>query len=362
MCTPSSFRSAYRAIALAAGLLISLVAAPARAADLPDVIRFGGFGSGFSNSYGTAILAIAQVKDFLAEEFAGTPVKLEFNYFTGTGPAINEALSNKQLDFAQYGALPNVIGKANGLPTRIVTSYGVTSMFATARSDLPINSIADLKGRRVAVSKGTIVHWALFRALQENGISERDVTILDLKAPDQLAALAAGSADVAFGTSALLQLRDQGIAKVIYTSRDQSPKTNGFGAITVTEEFATKYPQATERVVRGIVRAAAWIARPESRDEAFAIWAKSGQPAGSFKEEFEGVDLKAAFDPLVDDFLISQYRSVVAFSHEQKLIRSDVDVQQWVAPEFLAAALKSLGLEDFWAPRNADGVAAKAGN
>ena len=67
-----------------------------------------------------ALLAIAQVKGFVADEFKDAPVKLEWTYFTGTGPAVNEAIANGRLDFAQYGALPNVVGRANGLPTHII--------------------------------------------------------------------------------------------------------------------------------------------------------------------------------------------------------------------------------------------------
>ncbi len=101
-----------RASTLILVAILALLALPARAQGLPEVIRFGGFGQGFGQPYGVALLAIAQVKGFIADEFAGTPVRLSFEYFTGTGPAINEAIANGRLDFAQYGGLPNIIGKA----------------------------------------------------------------------------------------------------------------------------------------------------------------------------------------------------------------------------------------------------------
>ena len=77
-----------------------------------------------------ASVAIADAKGFIADEFKGVPTQVEFTYFVNTGPAINEALANKQLDFASYGAVPNTIGRANGLPTRILASYGGTTIFA----------------------------------------------------------------------------------------------------------------------------------------------------------------------------------------------------------------------------------------
>jgi sulfonate transport system substrate-binding protein len=134
-------------IAIAA-ILSTLAAVPARPETLPDTIRFGAFGQGFGQPFGVALLAIAHVKGFIADEFKDTPVKLEWTYLTGTGPAINEAIANGQLDFAQYGGLPNIIGRANGLPTRILMSYGQTTIVGAARTGLPIESIRTSKAAR----------------------------------------------------------------------------------------------------------------------------------------------------------------------------------------------------------------------
>lgn len=329
--------------------------AHASAQTLPETIRFGAFGQGYGQPYGTATLAVAHVKGFIAEEFKDTPVKLEWNYYSGTGPAINEAIANGQLDFAQYGGLPNIIGRANGLPTRIIQSYGVTNIIAVARTGLPIHSFKDIKGRRVAVAKGTILHWALLKALEANALTTRDITVVDLKTADQLAALAAGSVDVSIGTTSLLPLEDKGIVKVFYMSKRGAPTTAGFGGITVTEAFRTKYPDATQRVSRGLVRAGEWLSREENREEALQIWAKSGTPIEALRRDYEGQDLKLAFNPLIDDFLIEQYRDATQFSKDEKLIRKDIDIKQWFVPEYLNTSLNQLGLEHYWPRRSGAG-------
>jgi sulfonate transport system substrate-binding protein len=333
----------------------AFLAAPGRALaeDAPKIIRLGGVGSGFGQPYGTGLIAIAQVKGFVADEFKGSPVDVQWNYFTGTGPAINEAIANGQLDFAQYGALPSIIARANGVATHVVLSGGGTNLFAVARTDLPIASIKDLKGRRITFQKATILHWSALRVLAANGISDHDVTILDLKTPDQLAALAAGSADAAFGSSNLLTLRNQGTVKVIYTSKDD-PQRTGPNGLVVTEDFARKYPDATESVVRALVKAAAWLADESHREEAVAIWVKSGVPAAILREDVGGQSLRVQFNPRLDGFVESQYRDTVAFAKEQHLIRNDVDLSQWFEPRFQDAALKDLNLVGLW-PRR-DGV------
>lgn len=333
-----------------------LLSGAAHAQSYPDTIRFGGFGQGFGQPYGLALLAIGQGKDFIADEFKGTPVKLQFQYFTGTGPAINEAIANKRLDFAQYGSLPNIVGKSAGLPTRLLASYGYTTIFAAARPDLPIKSFKDLAGKRVAVAKGTVLHWAFLKALESHGLTLKDVTLLDLATADQLAALAAGSIDAAIGSSTLLGLRDKGVVKIFYTSNDIGPKAAGFGAITVTEDFEKKYPDATRRVARGLVRAAEWLSHEENREEALAIWSRSGVAITSLRSEFEGVPLKNVYNPRVDDFLVSQYRDAIAFSKAQKLIRADIDVQKWILPGYVDDAITQLKLDATFPRRSAAGA------
>jgi len=348
---------ARRTFAFTLALLpLAAVSRQAVAENLPTTIRFGDVGFGLANPFGQGLLSIADAKGFIAKEFEGTPVKLQFNYFTGTGPAINEALSNGQLDVVSYGSVPNVIGKANGLPTRLLLAYGGTNMFGGARTDLDIKSITDLKGKRVTLQKATILHWGLIRALQEAGLSEKDVTIVDLKTADQLAAIASKSVDVVFGPSFILPLKEKGLIQLFYRSKDLGPRGSGFGGILSTNAFATQYPEATQRIVRGILRAAKFIAKEENRDEVFQIWSRNGTSAESYKQEFDGIALKEAYNPLIDDFALARYRSVIAFNREQKLIRNDVDLAKWIDTSFLDRGLKDTGLEKFWPKRQETGA------
>lgn len=332
-------------------LLASASIHAAFAEALPETIRFGGFGQGFGKPFGLGVLAIAQDKGFIAEEFKGTPVKFTFEYFTGTGPAINEAIASGKLDFAQYGSLPNIIGKANGLPTRILSSYGNQAIFAVARKGLPIKSIKDLKGYRVGVAKGTVIHWAFLQTLADNGLTQKDVQIIDLKGADQLAALTAGSIDVSFQTSSVLRLRDEGVGDLFYTSKTVPGAPSAFGAVTVTEAFEKKYPEATQKIANGIVKAAYWLSQEKNREEALKIWEKSGTPAALIREDYEGVSLKDSFNPRLDPHFINLYNNAVAFTKEQKLIRRDFDVPAWFATNYVENALKAQHLSDYWPTR-----------
>ncbi len=326
------------------------------AEDAPATIRFGDVGFGFGTPFGVGLQAIADAKGFIADEFKGTPTKLEFTYFTGTGPAINEALSNGQLDFASYGAVPNIIGKANGLDTVIVASYGGTTIFGAARPDLDIKSIADLKGKKVAIQKATIIHWGLITALKNAGLSEKDITIVDLKNADQLAAIAAKSVDAVFGADFLLPLEDKGLAKIFYKSSEAGASGDGFAAFLVTDKFRKAYPEATQKVVNGFVRAAQWLADDKNRDEAFRIWSRAGSPVEIIARSNSGSRLGQKYNPRLDDFFVARYRSGIAFDREQRLIRRDVDLDTWVDRTYVDNAVKSLNLQSLWPDRSGSGV------
>lgn len=335
--------------------LSALVLAGSAWAETPPAeINFGGFGQGFGKPSGLALLAIAQQKGFIADEFRDQPVKLNFEYFTGVGPAINEALANQRLDFAQYGGLPVIIGKSAGLPTKAISSYGYTTIYGLAREGSGIESFADIRGKRIGVKKGTILHWSFLKSLEAHNLGVNDVQILDLNAADQLAALAAGSIDAAIGSSSLLTLRDQDIGEVFYTSREvPEGKAHGFGVIAVREPFAQQYPEATQKVANGLVRAAAWLADPNNREEAYQLWALSGVRPEHLREEYEGADFREAFSPRLDPFLQAQFADGIEFSRQNRLIRSTFSVDELFEPNLVEEAIRAQGLQDLWPARPA---------
>jgi len=263
-----------RLASLVAAIFLA-VASHAAAENAPPVIRFGGVGMGYGQPYGTGLLAIVQLKGFVEAEFKDEPTKIEWTYFAGTGPAINEAFANGQLDFSWYGSTPGIIARANGIPTRIISGGGSANIYAVARVGLPIHSVKDLKGYRVTFQKATILHWAFLKTIAAAGLSERDVTVLDLKTADQFAALAAGQADVDFGANQVLPLKAQGIVNIFYSSKG-NPQASGPTQFVVAEPFEKKYPEATQRVLRAYLKGAYWLAQEQNHAEAVQIWAKSG--------------------------------------------------------------------------------------
>ncbi len=142
---------------------------------------------------------MAFIRHQLEEVFKPQGVEVQWQFFKGAGPAVNEALANRQLDFVYLGDLAAIIGKANGLPTRLLLgSRGSESWLAVTKAS-GIKTLADLKGKRVAVYRGTADQLAFDRALQTAGLNERSLQVINLDWNAGKAALAAGRVDAVWG-------------------------------------------------------------------------------------------------------------------------------------------------------------------
>src|SRR5262245_50914906 len=141
---------------LVLGLLLG-VSASARA-DAPAEIRlaFPGVGIGNRPVQGNSVLATVQLQGKLEEEFKNDGIKISWSFLRGAGPAVNELYANRLLDFSTLGDLPSIVGRASGLSYRVLATSNVGGhAFVAVPSESGIQSIADLRGKRVAIFKGT---------------------------------------------------------------------------------------------------------------------------------------------------------------------------------------------------------------
>lgn len=328
------------------------------AADNPAVIRIGSpeLGTGTNPFPGANPLAVAKARGWLEEEFARDGIKVEWTLFRGAGPAVNEALSARQLDFVHLGDLASVIGRARGLPTRLVAvlGRGSNSYLAVAPGS-DIKSFADLKGRKVSVLKGTAYQRPFDALLADAGLSEKDLRVVNLDWPTSKAAVVGKDIDATFGGADLHLLRDKGVTLPVST-KGRGPAYAIFASLLVTDEFATRYPALTQRFVRQVVRASQWASDEGNRAALLALWGEhSGQGPAVFQAEFEGESLKARHSPRVDGAATAVYKSVVADALKLGLIKQTVDVDAWLAPQFVEAALKEQKLEGLWPRLDAAG-------
>ena len=207
----------------------------------------------------------------------------------------------------------------------------------------------------MAIFRGTNNHLAIVKAFAASGLAERDLQVINMDAATTNAALAAREIDAAVGNFDILQLVAQGLAKIIYSTKGDNPAFERQGTVIAREAFVTANPEVTQGIVTSFVRAAHWSSLEENREALFAIWARSGRAASIFRDDFGGQTLKYRNSPLLDAFLIEQYRVQAQQAREFGLIRRPVDIAGWFEQRYLQTALAQLGLQRFWTPYDAAG-------
>lgn len=211
-------------------------------AALPKEIRVGYFVSPNGE-------LLAKGEKLLEKHFPGVEIKyVQFD----VGRDVNTAMASGSIDIATIGTPPGTTGIVNDLPYKIYYLHDIigTSEALVAKTASGINSIADIKGKKIATPFGSTSHYSLLSALKQNNISEKDVTILDMMAPDIIAAWTRGEIDGAYiWQPAQSKLVADG-GKVILSSEDIAKKgavTGEFGI--VNNDFAAKYPDVVKAYI-----------------------------------------------------------------------------------------------------------------
>jgi sulfonate transport system substrate-binding protein len=344
--------------------LAALIGSSAFAADV--TIRFGYPGAGLDNrqySYGDAI-AYARARTFIEKEFAtDKDVKIEWTFFRGAGPAINEAIAASRLDFFLLGDLPAIVGRSRGLDHKFIFATGRHDpLYLAVPADSSIQSIDDLKGKKVALFKGTNLQLATDRVLSTHGLKEKDLRFINLDGNAAIPALTSGNVDAVFGGPEYLTLAQKGNVKIVYTTKGDDPTLGRNSSYLVTTAFEQAHPDITQRVVNTFVKAAALSSDPANKNDVFDAWSLSGFPKETFEADIEGDTLANRLNPLIDDFVVARYKEQAARAKDYGLIKTDVDVDGWFEPKYLQQALKNLKLETYWSSFKADGKIATTGD
>jgi len=131
-----------------------------------------------------------------ANALDGLPYKVVFSTFTSGPPQVEAATAGK-IDFAITGNTPPVFGAASNAKVKVVSAYdgGGTGDQVLVHADSPITSIADLRGKRIAVGKGSSAHGHILAQLKNAGLTPADVQLVFLQPADAFSAFQRGEVD-----------------------------------------------------------------------------------------------------------------------------------------------------------------------
>lgn len=203
---------------------------------------------------------ILRDKGILEKALEPQGIKVRWVQSAGSNKAL-EFLSAGSLDFGSTAGAAALIGKINGNPIKTIYVYSRpewTALVTGAKSD--IGKVADLKGKRVAVTRGTDPHIFLVRALAEAKLTEKDVRLVLLQHADGRLALERGDVDAWAGLDPLMAAAEvESGAKLFHRKAED----NTWGVLNVREAFAKENPELVRKVIAAYEEARAYsIANP----------------------------------------------------------------------------------------------------
>lgn len=311
-------------------LALTLALPAAHAAELN--VAASDIGAG-SQPAGGALVDVIHVQRRLEQAFANQGVTVNWHFFKGAAPQINEAFASGQVDVAYLGDLGALIGRSAGLDTHAVAvaARGIAHYLAVPPGS-PVHSLSDLKGKTVGLFRGTAAQLSFIGALRTAGMTERDVRIINLDFGAASAALAGKQIDATWGGANVLALRDRGQAEIPLSTRTLGGAGDLAGLVVVSGRLLREHPEWARTVVEVQQQAAAWASQPENRNAYLQLLAnQAAYPLKLLEEDLEGAPaLSALLAPGFDPGIRQQLRSATDIARAGGMIRRDVDLEAWI--------------------------------
>src|ERR671939_1616161 len=189
---------------------------------------------------------ILKQKGLLEKEFAKDGISVVWVQSAGSNKAL-EFLNAGSIDFGSTAGSAALVARINGNPIKSIYVYSRPEWTAlVTRKDSKITKVEELKGKRVAVTRGTDPHIFLVRALLDAGLSEKDVKMVLLQHPDGKTALIRGDVDAWAGLDPMMaQAEIEDGARLFYRNKG----ANTWGILNVREEFLKDHTDLVKRVL-----------------------------------------------------------------------------------------------------------------
>ncbi len=309
--------------AFAAGAF-AMALSPSALAQQKEVVRIG------YQKYGT--LTLLKGRGTLEQRLARDGIEVKWTEFPA-GPPLLEALNVGSIDFGTVGEAPPIFAQAAGTDLVYVANEppSPTSEAIVVPKGSPIKSVAELKGKKVALNKGSNVHYLLVKALEKAGVAYSDIQTVYLPPSDARAAFERGSVDAWVIWDPFLAAAEKQVgARVL---------KDGTGLVSNHQFYLASRPYAEKKahVVRAIIEELAKVdewGKNNTKEVAAILSAQLGLE----KEVVELAAQRFAYGvkPVTPAVLQEQQKIADAFS-QLKLIPKRIAVRDAVLTTAVAA-------------------------
>lgn len=273
--------------------------------------------------------AIAKDQGFLEEELNAVGYTAEYVGFQTAGVGANEALAAKEADIAIYGDFPAVTYIASGNDAKIFagdTTRNQLGIFAKPG----IESVADLKGKKVCTMLGTTAYLYLVNQLKEAGLSVDDVEIVN-SAGDAASLYIAGEVDAIANSPQLywgIELQG-GEGKQIAINGDKE-ELSSYHVVIGRTEFLDNNKEVEQAIVTALDKAQKWANENEQKVYEVFAEASGAFSADKYKEYYSFEDDFADMNPEITDAYNNHLQEVADFLYESQLVASQIKVADYI--------------------------------
>ena len=279
-----------------------------------------------------APIFVAKKKGWLEEEVKAAGVTVKWTSFDA-GPPMNESFAAGQQDIGFLGDSAAIIPRAAGHDTRIIglSAASPQGLAVVVPKNSPITLPKELKGKKVAVVKGSFAHHLLVLVLKNNGLTVDDIQFINMTQADIATALAKGDIDAgAIWEPLITRLEEQGVAKVLI---DGTGIKKGLLVIVARNDFATQNPELVKTFLKAYQRGSEFI-KTNPREAAQLISDEVKTPP----EQLVKVLAKFDFNSIVRDEDIRELKTGEEFMRSAGITKSQVDIDAFIDASYLKAA------------------------
>ena len=272
---------------------------------------------------------VAKQMHWLENDLKAKAVTIKWSSFVA-GPPENESFLAGQQDVGVLGDTPAIIARSAGLRSRIIatSATGPRALALIARKDSTINSATDLRGHKVAVTKGSYAHHLLYIILKNAGLTPADITIIHLPPADLVLAFNKGDVDAAATWEPFLgRIELDGARRIA----DGTGIKQGVLVVIAMDEFAKEHPDLIEEVLRAYQRGYDFIKQyPQKAAE--LITSEVKVPPEQLEKLFAVFD----FNPAITPGIIQELKVTEGFLRNNEISKGQVDIDTFIDASYLA--------------------------
>jgi sulfonate transport system substrate-binding protein len=276
---------------------------------------------------------------WLEEELKADGVAVTWVLSAGSNKA-NEYLRSDAVDFGSTAGSAALLAKANDSPIQAVYIFSKPEWAAlVVAKDSPITSIEQLKGKKIAATKGTDPYFFLLRTLRQAGMTGADVEVVQLQHADGKVALERGDVDAWAGLDPFMaQTEIEQGSRLLYRNID----FNSYGFLNARTAFLQAYPNYVTKVLTNYERARQWII--DNPDEAAQILADEAKLSVEVAKRELDERTVLTESPVPGERQLAVLKEIIPIFVAESQVKADTDIEAVLkdlfAPQFIQAIVK----------------------